>query len=131
MREPFNAFLMRPQSAGLHLTCLFGHCSYIKRTQTFRQTDQLFVCYGRSTRGLAVSHQWLAHWVVWAIRLAYIKIGNSPIHWGWGRLDLGNSCLLSTVQGCFFTYVQQQGLHTDICMFYCYNVTSAIAASVL
>ncbi len=44
---------------------------YVDRTQSFRTSDQLFVCYGGQQKGKAVSKQRLAHWIVDAIVLAY------------------------------------------------------------
>ncbi len=40
-------------------------------TQSFRTSDQLFVCFGGQQKGKAVSKQRLAHWIVEAIVLAY------------------------------------------------------------
>ncbi len=44
---------------------------YVDRTQSFRISDQLFVCFGGQQKGKAVSKQRLAHWIVEAIVLAY------------------------------------------------------------
>ncbi len=44
---------------------------YVDRTQSFRTSDQLFVCYGGQQKGKAVSKQRLAHWIVDAIVLVY------------------------------------------------------------
>ncbi len=44
---------------------------YVDRTQSFRTSDQLFVCFGGQQKGSAVSKQRLAHWIVEAIVLAY------------------------------------------------------------
>ncbi len=48
---------------------------YIDRTAQFRQSEQLFVCFGGSTKGQPVSKQRLSHWVVEAIALAYSSQG--------------------------------------------------------
>ncbi len=57
-----------------------SHCSalparalriYVDRMQSFRTSDQLFVCFGGQQKGRAVSKQRLAHWIVEAIVLAY------------------------------------------------------------
>ncbi len=45
------------------------HC--VDRTQSFRTSDQLFVCHGGRQKGNAVSKQRMAHWIVDAITLAY------------------------------------------------------------
>ncbi len=42
---------------------------YVDRTQSFRTSYQLFVCYGGQQKGKAVSKQRLAHWIVDAIVL--------------------------------------------------------------
>ncbi len=44
---------------------------YTDRTQSFRTSEQLFVCYGGHQKGKAVSKQRMAHWIVDAITLAY------------------------------------------------------------
>ncbi len=44
---------------------------YVDRTQSFRTSEQLFVCYGGQQKGNAVSKQRMAHWTVDAITLAY------------------------------------------------------------
>ncbi|XP_056614726.1 TBC1 domain family member 20 isoform X1 [Triplophysa dalaica] len=72
--------------------------AYIDRTAGFRQSEQLFVCYGGGTKGRAVSKQRLSHWVVDAITLAYESQGqNCPFgirahstraiasSWAWSR----------------------------------------------
>ena len=45
--------------------------TYVDRTQCFRTSDQLFVCYRGQQKGEAVSKQRLSHWIVDAIVLAY------------------------------------------------------------
>ncbi len=44
---------------------------YVDRTQSFRTSDQLFVCHGGRQKGKAVSKQRMAHRIVDAITLAY------------------------------------------------------------
>ncbi len=44
---------------------------YVDRTQSFRTSDQLYVCFGGQQKGKAVSKQRLAHWIVEAIVLTY------------------------------------------------------------
>ncbi|KAL0187587.1 hypothetical protein M9458_014686, partial [Cirrhinus mrigala] len=44
---------------------------YIERTQHFRRSEQLFVCYGGQQKGNAVSKQRISHWLVDAIHRAY------------------------------------------------------------
>ncbi len=44
---------------------------YVDHTQSYRTSDQLFVCFGGQQKGKAVSKQRLAHWIVEAIALAY------------------------------------------------------------
>ncbi|KAL0200268.1 hypothetical protein M9458_003455 [Cirrhinus mrigala] len=43
---------------------------YVDPTQSFRRSEQLFLCFGGQQKGNAVSKQRLAHWVVDAITLA-------------------------------------------------------------
>ncbi len=71
---------------------------YIDRSASFRQSDQLFVCYGGCARGRAVSKQRLSHWIVDAITAAYTSQGlECPVYirghstraiassWAWSR----------------------------------------------
>ncbi len=44
---------------------------YMDRTQSFRTSEQLFVCYGGQQKEKAVSKQRMAHWIVDTITLAY------------------------------------------------------------
>ncbi|KAI2644612.1 hypothetical protein H4Q32_030720 [Labeo rohita] len=45
---------------------------YLDRTQPFRRSEQLFVCYGGQQKGKAVlKKQRISHWLVDAIRMAY------------------------------------------------------------
>lgn len=44
---------------------------YVTTTAGMRKSDQLFLCYGGSKMGCAVSKQRLSHWIVEVIRLAY------------------------------------------------------------
>ncbi len=48
---------------------------YVDRTQSFRSSEQLFVCYGGQQKGKAVSKQRLSHWIVDAITLTYQSQG--------------------------------------------------------
>ncbi len=71
---------------------------YINRSASFRQSDQLFVCYGGCARGRAVSKQRLSHCIVDAITAACTSQGlECPLHirrhstraidssWAWSR----------------------------------------------
>ncbi len=54
---------------------------YIDRSASFRQSDQLFVCYGGFTKGRAMSKQKLSHWIVDAIMAAYTsQFLECPLH---------------------------------------------------
>lgn len=67
------------ESARLHLICpVRALRRYISCTQQIRHTDQLFICYGDSVQGQAVSKQRLAKWVVRLIELAYHSAGMPP-----------------------------------------------------
>ncbi len=54
---------------------------YLDRTRSFRNSEQLFFCYGSQQKGKAVSKQRLAHWIVDAITLVY-KSQGEPSPWG-------------------------------------------------
>ncbi len=71
---------------------------YIDRSASFRQSDQLFVCYGGCAKGRAISKQRLSHWIVDPITAAYTCRGlECPLHirahstraiassWAWSR----------------------------------------------
>ncbi|CAM4684078.1 unnamed protein product [Leuciscus chuanchicus] len=49
--------------------------AYVDRTQCFRTSDQLFVCYGGKLKGKALSKQRLSYWIVDTIALAYQQQG--------------------------------------------------------
>ena len=52
--------------------------AYVAATASIRRLDQLFLCYGGSRRGWALSKQRLSHWVVDIITHAY-KGGGHPL----------------------------------------------------
>lgn len=54
---------------------------YVNSTVQFRQSDQLFVCYGGVKKGAPVSKQRLSNWIVETIMLAY-KAAGKPLPWG-------------------------------------------------
>ncbi|KAI2657603.1 Protein P [Labeo rohita] len=49
--------------------------TYIEPSASFRQSEQLFVCFGGHTKGLPVTKQRLFKWIVEAIVLAYSSLG--------------------------------------------------------
>ncbi len=48
---------------------------YLERSALFRQSDQLFVCFGNRTEGRPVTKQRLSRWIVDAITLPYSSLG--------------------------------------------------------
>ncbi len=48
---------------------------YIEHSESFRQMEQLFVCFGGCSKELPVTKQRLSHWIVDAIALAYASAG--------------------------------------------------------
>ncbi len=58
---------------------------YVDRTQSFRNSEQLFVCHGGQQKGKAVSKQRLAHWMVEAFALAYQSPFYTCMHGEWLR----------------------------------------------
>ena len=48
---------------------------YLERSASFRQSEQLFVCFGGRTKGLPVTKLTLSRWIVDAIALAYTSLG--------------------------------------------------------
>ncbi len=67
-----NLQALPPEEADPALALLCPvRAQYTDRTQSFRTSEQLFVCYGGQQKGKAVSKQRMAHWIVDAITLAY------------------------------------------------------------
>lgn len=52
--------------------------TYVTRTQAFRKSDQLFVCYGERVLGQRLSKQRLSHWIVDTITTAY-RLASRPL----------------------------------------------------
>ena len=50
---------------------------YLERSASFRQSEQLFVCFGGRSKGLPVTKTTLSRWIVDAIALAYTSLGLS------------------------------------------------------
>ncbi len=48
---------------------------YIEHSTPFRQSEQLFVCFGCHTKGSPVTKQRLSRWIIDAIKLAYSSLG--------------------------------------------------------
>ncbi len=48
---------------------------YLERSSLFRQSKQLFVCFGGCQKGLPATKQRLSRWIVDAIALAYASVG--------------------------------------------------------
>ncbi|KAI2654443.1 ORF V: Enzymatic polyprotein [Labeo rohita] len=48
---------------------------YIERSAPFRQSEQLFICFGGRSKGHPVTKQRLSRWIVDAITLAYSSLG--------------------------------------------------------
>ncbi len=48
---------------------------YLERSTPFRQSEQLFVCFGDRTKGHPVTKQRFSRWIVDAITLAYSSLG--------------------------------------------------------
>ncbi len=56
----------------LHMLCPVRALKlYVDRSEVWRKSSQLFVCFGAGRRGLATSKQRISHWVRDAILLAY------------------------------------------------------------
>ncbi|KAI2646378.1 ORF V: Enzymatic polyprotein [Labeo rohita] len=67
-----QAISSQEDDPNLTLLCpVHALCIYLERTQPFRRSEQLFVCYGEQQKGKAVSNQRISHWLVDAIRMAY------------------------------------------------------------
>lgn len=49
--------------------------AYVNRTDQFRTSEQLFVCFAGAKKGGPLSKQRLSHWIVEAVRLAYDSQG--------------------------------------------------------
>ena len=105
-----------PERARLHLGCpVRALRSYIARTSSIRQTYQLFVCFGESVRGQAVSKQRLARWVVRAIELAYSSAGLAPPTGVVAHSTRGMAASWALFRGASLEEVCRLGFLTDIC----------------
>ncbi len=61
---------------GLYLLCPVRVLRiYIEHSAPFRQSEQLFVCFGSRTKGSPVKKQRLSRWIIDAIKLAYSSLG--------------------------------------------------------
>ncbi len=95
-----NLQALPPEEADPALALLYPICAlrlYVDRKQSFRTSEQLFVCYRGRQKGNAISKQRMAHWIVDAIDLAYQAQGvpcplrlltlpgvlHPPGHWLW------------------------------------------------
>ena len=61
---------------------------YAERTRAFRQSDQLFVCFGARAKGRPLSKPSLSRWIVEAIVLSYNSLSLDPLYAG-GLVFLG------------------------------------------
>ncbi len=65
------------QDQGLNLLCPVRALRiYIERSVPFRQSEQLFVCFGGRTKGSPVTKQRLSRWIIDAFKLAYFLCAN-------------------------------------------------------
>ncbi len=90
----------------LKLLCLIRALKiYLEHSSLFRQSDQLFVCFGNHTKGHPVTKHRLSRWIVDAIILAYSSLGlHCPIgvwahstrgvasSWAWSSVHRRNMC---------------------------------------
>ena len=53
---------------------------YVERTRAFRQSDQLFVCFGARAKGRPLSKPSLSRWIVEAIVLSYKSLSLEKLH---------------------------------------------------
>ncbi len=71
---------------------------YIESSAPFRQSEQLFVCFGGCTKGSPVTKQRLSRWIIDAITTAYSSLGKQcpmgvrahstrdiALSWAWSR----------------------------------------------
>ncbi|XP_067219242.1 NACHT, LRR and PYD domains-containing protein 1 homolog [Chanodichthys erythropterus] len=73
---PLSATSFHGRARGMHLLCPVRALRiYAERSQPFRQSDQLFICFGGRTKGSPVSKQRLSRWIVDAIALCYSSMG--------------------------------------------------------
>lgn len=54
---------------------------YVETNAQFRQSDQLFLCYGGVKKAASVTKQRMSNWIVETITLAY-KAAGKPLPWG-------------------------------------------------
>ena len=62
---------------------------YTERTNAFRQSYQLFVCFGTQAKGRALFKPGLSRWIVEAVELSYMRL----------YLDPNEGCMLTPLWG--------------------------------
>src|SRR4029434_8668178 len=62
---------------------------YAERTRAFRQSDQLFVCFGARAKGRPLSKPSLSRWIVEVIVLPYMVLLLDPLE----KLGITRGCL--------------------------------------
>ncbi len=68
---------------------------YVDRIAQWRDSNQLFVCFGNKNKGCAVTKQRMSHWLVEAIYLAYEARGlASPLRVQAHSRNLGYVCTM-------------------------------------
>lgn len=53
--------------------------AYTGRMKIFTKSDQLFISWAKSHRGMSITKQCLSHWIVGAINMAYTSKGLQPL----------------------------------------------------
>lgn len=67
------------EGSGCRLVCpVRAFRGYLRATEDFWQSDQIFLCFGRQRKGQPLSKQRLSHWVVEVITHAY-KSSDCPL----------------------------------------------------
>src|SRR4029434_4688885 len=74
-------------------------CCYVERTVAFRQSDQLFVCFGARAKGRPLSKPSLSRWIVEAIVLFYKSLSSDPPGEVAGALYAGVSSSWALLKG--------------------------------
>ncbi len=94
---------------------------YIERSAPFRQSEQLFICFGGRTKWSPVTKQRLSRWIIGSITLAYSSLGQQcpmgvrahltrgiALSWAWSSsVSIAEICAAAgwASQSTYFLYV--------------------------
>ena len=133
--EAFHPSPVSEEEKRLHLLCPVRAIRiYLERTNSFRRSEQLLVCYARGNKGKALSSQRLAHWLVDGISEAYVR-SNIPVPRLTAHSTRGAATSVAVLSGVDWEVVRQSacwtGDSTFLAHYYKYRPVNTLANAVL